>query len=372
VTYSTPIAYSPPESGRFIRASSSPRAPARTALPADRSWSLRCSADNDMVVNTVFSSVSPHCGIAVFNQHLRDSLLPLRVTTLDTNLQHGSHAVAAEATILHYVPSAFSSPHASSRLIELLTSQGPFRRFIVILHGLYRPNERRLMEDSPCPDQELHLRLILQTADVLIALSHSVANVCRAWQSDYSGRARLDIIPHPGLFASPSLAAPSFPPFAFVGGVSRTKKRYDDEALTYIVDRCSEGGALLWAHWTNLPAYAARLPAWRQTTGLLGDSQWSDLISNARVLLCPYQSRAQSVSGLMSEALSVGTPVLATSFDFAREMKTQNPDLVFIDNDLRRWPLLISTLLERRRPRPASIPTWRSFAISISARLRCQ
>lgn len=324
-----------------------------------------------MVVSSVFSSHSPHCGIAVFNQHLRDSLLRFRITTLDANIRHAAHEIGADAAVLHYAPSAFSSSNASSRLLELLSSHADIRTLIVILHGMHWPNERRLMEDASCPDQEHHIRLILHKADALIALSHSVATACRAWQSIYGGNARLLTLPHPGLFApSPPTAAP-LPTFAFVGGVTRPKKRYDDEALTHIADRCSEEGTHLWAHWTNLLPHTAKLQAWRQTTGLLSDTQWSYLISNARVVLCPYHSRVHSVSGIVSEAVSVGTPVIATSFDFALEMQRQTPDLVIIEDDLRRWPHLVNALSTSRRRRPAPIPTWRSFAISLSAYLQC-
>jgi hypothetical protein len=154
-----------------------------------------------------------------------------------------------------------------------------------------------------------------------------------------------------------------------LGGISRPKKDHRSGAIRQLICLCERSGVRIWQHWTNIPQPQLLTHSWRHTSGLLTDSQWSSLVSHAKVVLCPYQTRIQSVSGLISEALSVERFVLATSFELALEMQSRAPALVHIEDDLHRWPSLILQLPSPNGCGSAGIPTWDSFAKCIAQEL---
>jgi len=180
------------------------------------------------------------------------------------------------------------------------------------------------------------------------------------------GRARIVRLDHPGLFVPTTRLTAPRDSYALIGGISRSKKSHADGSIPTLLDLCRRQDVRVWEHWTNLPPSTLVPKAWRQTCGFLSDVEWSDLISHAQVVLCPYQTRTQSVSGLISEALSAHCFVLSTSFDLALEMKARVPELMLIEDNIQCWPALIRQLPHSRRPFDNGIPAWDSFACSIS------
>ena len=267
--------------------------------------------------------------------------------------------------ILHYVPSSFASSEASRALITLLNTRQSTHKLIVVLHGLHSCGENRLLNDTPCPNQAETHKLILQSADSVIALSGSSAKVCNTWRSIYQGKARILRIDHPGLFAQAESVSKTHSSYAFIGGISRSKKIHTNYSISMLLEMCREQGVRVWEHWSNIRPPLRISQAWKQTSGLLSDIEWSGLISNARVVLCPYTTQIQTVSGLLSEALSVGRFVLSTSFELSIEMKLLFPKLVLIEDNIERWPALIQQLPQLPLSITAGIPTWDSFAQSI-------
>ena len=322
-----------------------------------------------MLVNNFYSSASDPCGISIFSRHLRQALSPFGLDLLETNLAIATGASATPISVLQYVPSGFATPETSRALLQLLASRKEADRLFVILHGLHKYGEDRWLDDTACPDQELHINAILQTAESIIALSKSAEVTCNAWQEILGGRASLLRIDHPGLFELPAEAAASHGFYALLGGISRSKKTHTADPIAALLDACRREGVRVWEHWANVQPLAKTAPAWRRTFGLLSDSEWASLVSHALVVLCPYRTHIQSVSGLVSEALSAQRYVLSTSFDLAVEMNRRYPDLVTIDDDLSDWPRLIRHLLPASVHSATSIPTWRSFAESFAKEL---
>ena len=318
-----------------------------------------------MWVNSFYSSASGPCGIAIFSRHLRRALLPLGVNLFETNLRTSTSVVRTLTSLVHYVPSGFASPEASRALMKILISSKDNEKIFIILHGLHQPAEDRFQNDTICPDQERHICSMLQRAEAIIVLSDAAAKACRSWQAQFGGKARLVRLDHPGLFTPPRSAA-TIGSYALVGGISRSKKDHTTDKIGELIGLCENCGIRIWQHWANVQQPQSLRRSWRRTSGFLTDGQWSSLVSHAQVVLCPYQTRIQSVSGLISEALSAERFVLATSFELALEMQRRVPALVFIEDNLHRWPNLILQLPSSGSYGSAGVPTWHSFAKCLS------
>jgi hypothetical protein len=321
-----------------------------------------------MLVNSFYSSVSHSCGVSIFNEHLHVALLPFGINLLETNLRSSTSFTPSLISLVHYVPSGFISSEASIALMQFLTSSKNAETICFILHGLHKHGERRFQKDGICPDQEHHIRLMFQRAESIIVLSNAVAEACRTWQLHFGAKVRIVRLDHPGLFTPMRDAEPDGS-YAFVGGISRPKKDHTSRTIGELIGLCEQSGIRIWQHWTNIPQPKPLTQSWRQTSGLLTDIQWSSLVSRAKTVLCPYQTRIQSVSGLISEALSAKRFVLATSFELALEMQRRAPALVRIEDDLHRWPDLILHLPSSNSYASAGIPKWDSFANCVAREL---
>jgi hypothetical protein len=321
-----------------------------------------------MWVNSFHSSISAKCGISIFSRHLCRALLPLGIKVRETNLRTFTGVARTRASLIHYVPSGFVNAEASRALAHVLLSSKDDEKILIILHGLHGHGEDRFQNDTVCPGQERHIWLMLHRAECIVALSEVAANACRTWQTRFGGKALLVRLDHPGLFATMRRAGTAGS-YALVGGISRSKKDHRTGEIGELIELCENRGIRIWQHWTNVERPQSLRQSWRQTSGLLTDSHWGSLLSHAQVVLCPYQTRIQSVSGLISEALSAGRFVLATGFELALEMQRRVPAQVCVEDNLQCWPDLILQLPSSPSSRSASVPTWDSFAKSIAVAL---
>jgi len=321
-----------------------------------------------VLVNGFHSSSPGPCGIAIFDRHLRAALLPYDVELRETNLLAAMKLVRTQTSLVHYVPSAYANTKSSRALMSLMSSKERDERIVVVLHGLHSRGEDRFRSDTICQDQERHISLFLAKADTIVALSGSVAKALRSWQDWLGGRPRLLRLDHPGLFEMARLNENrAF--YAFLGGISRSKKNHSTDEIGDLVGLCGRRGIEVWQHWTNVHESQVQTRAWSQSFGPVSDLRWSSLVSGAQVVLCPYQTRIQSVSGIVSEALSAQRFVLATSFELAIEMQQRFPALVRIEDNLQRWPDLILQLSSSRARPHASVITWDSFAKHLAQEL---
>lgn len=335
----------------------SPRPPAINGISA-----------RSIAVSEFYSSMAQSCGIAIFSAHLAAAVSKCGISLTSANLRHCSPTTRAPVSLLHYTPSGYVGVEASDSLDQLLTSLARDDKLCVILHGAYINGETRFQDDGISVSQERHLRLIRERADVVIALSDAVGHAFGTWQVG-PDCPRLIRIDHPGLFATPQEQW-NAPPYVFLGGISRPKKNPRSRRIRALVAECEAEGITIWEHWTNLTQPLGVCNSWRNTTGLLPDDRWAALISNARAVLCPYRTRIQPVSGIISEAISARRRVLATSFDGALELQRRFPDLVELEDDLRRWPAILSRAVSPHvRASDTALPTWERFAEAIAGEL---
>lgn len=320
-----------------------------------------------MLVNTFYYSYSDVCGISIFNGHLGKALSRIGISVLNTNLRTTEGSFLAPIGILNYVPGSFASAEAARALIKLLASFRDPQQLFVILHGLHSYGESRFPDGNIYPQHEQHVRLVLERSEGIIALSGSTARAYDTWRVRFGGPGTLIRLDHPGLFKPIGIRSENSD-YALIGGISRTKKVYAAPGISELLDACRCQDIRVWEHWSNVSSTASLQRSWRQTFGPLNDLEWSTLISNARVVLCPYQTKVQSVSGMMSEALSAGRFVISTSFDLALEMREQNPALVFVEDDLHEWPNIIKRL-QGPDDFKCTVPSWNSFAAGVASEM---
>lgn len=324
---------------------------------------MQCSTRLPMHVRNFYSSEADPCGISIFSGHLTRSLQQYNVDLVNVNIRSDPAVEMGNLSIVHYVPSGYSTRDTSDRLMRLIASHHYPCRLIVVLHGMYAPGESRFLDDTTCPDQAVHSLGLLKHAESVIALSSSVASVCRAWNNELGLSTRIVQSNHPGLFIAPHTGSAESFPYALLAGVSRSKKSHSAEAVSALTSLLASNDIRVWEHWTNVEANALEPRSWRQTSGLLSDEDWTSLVANAAMVLCPYRTKVQSVSGLMSEALSAGRVVLCSGFDVAYEMQALAPHHVFVEERLERWPECVRQILSRRNAAAVPpIPTWADFA----------
>jgi glycosyltransferase involved in cell wall biosynthesis len=100
------------------------------------------------------------------------------------------------------------------------------------------------------------------------------------------------------------------------------------------------------------------------------------LIRSADVVVLPYDSREQVTSGVLTEAVAAGVPVVATTFPHAVELLTDGPGILVPHRNPRKLaaavrriltqPALAATLARRGRPLAADL-RWSSVAARYDA-----
>jgi hypothetical protein len=317
-----------------------------------------------MLIYGIHASISEKCGISIFNKHLKQTLCKKGINFETVNIKTSlDYLKNGEWAILHYAPSLYSSEQSSKNLIKLL-NEIDFEKLIVIFHNVYMENEKRFLKDAACPNQEIHLELILKKSYYLIALSETVQANLMSWFSKFNISNNIQRLEHPGLFISKSSLKIDIP-YLFLGGISRPKKNYTNETTYNLIKKCNEKNFRIWMHCTNIEFYNDNnsiLPnVWKMTSGLISDQLWSDILLNTKIVLCPYETKIQGVSGLIAEAISANCHVLTTNFDFAIEMQKKFPSKVIVNNYLEQWPTIVENILIKNDNYHASYCNWIEF-----------
>jgi glycosyltransferase involved in cell wall biosynthesis len=311
-------------------------------------------------ISLVYKSELNSCGIRIFNQRLAAALTERGHSVNECNVAIRSY-VPETITIIHYAPSMWTKDGGELNEIIRRAARG---RLIVILHAMYRPFEDTLFRDIPCPELERHVHAIASKANAIVALSHSCLSAWRRWKNVESSP-KTAVFVHPG--AEP-FGFPQCPerPYVFFGGILRPKKDPRSDRMLSLFSAYRKSGLNVWIHGTNCTnaAQLDDLPVWRTTAGVLPDENWFGILANASAVLCPYETKIQCVSGVIAEAISVGTRAFSTRFPFAREMSHRYPEYVTLEDELEKWPSL-TTPLRRYHPRRPQFPTWSEFADSV-------
>lgn len=318
-----------------------------------------------MTLYGIHSSSSENCGIAIFNLHLKQSLNDKGISLNSINIISDIQQIEnGKKAILHYVPSTFSTEQSSTKLINLLRYRH-FENLSVIFHGVYKKGEDRYLKDAICPNQEIHLELLLRKSTKIIALSKTVEINLKSWLSYFKINKEVLLLDHPGLFTPPDIEMGN-KPYAFLGGVSRPKKNCNNDSIIKLIQKCNKKGLPIWMHWSNYSNYGCReinsKNIWKLSNGLVSDQSWSNMIFNSRIILCPYETRIQSVSGLIAEAISAESYVLSTGFDYALEIQKRFPAMIIVDNNIEEWPHLIENIIKREKQSRINYCTWNEFA----------
>lgn len=309
-------------------------------------------------VDIVYRSRGRSCGINLFSERLGYSLSGLGFRVRQYNLLHQSFKPGAN-TIIHYVPSMWAGDGGA---LERVLKQAEQGHIVAVLHGIYGPREDSYLKETLCPQLHSHIHALGHTAKTVIALSNSCKVVWHQWGGgDFA--AKVVVIYHPGAHR-PMWYNLTKEPYLFLGGISRPKKNIMGERLRNLLFAYSRNGIKVWVHISNSSQDEFYLPVWRLTSGVLPDKEWFSAIAHATAVLCPYETKIQCVSGIMAEAISLGTRVISTDFMFASEMKQKYTELVHVEDDLLKWPVLPQR--EKSSQTLSCFPTWEEFADKVA------
>ena len=299
-------------------------------------------------VSMVYRSQSLGCGIQIFQHHFAHYLRRRGFSVGHCNVAKSGIGEKA-VTVLHYTPHMWA--HHTDILEGVLDAAAPGLT-VVVLHSIHAPHARNYLSETRSPHLRRHLEAMDAVNAVVLSLSTSCTATLESWGIGISRRTVTGM--HPGLFVLPDREC-GRSHYAFLGGVRRPKKDPDSELTRALLEACQRFDIDVWFHATNdadYPALNPDLPVWRRTTGVMDDEGWSAAIARATVVLCPYHTRMQCVSGVMAEAVSAGTAVIATAFPFAEELASAYPDYVRVENDLSLWPGLIGNVSYSSLKRP--------------------
>ena len=234
------------------------------------------------------------------------------------------------------------------------------------MHGMYGPQDLTHGRETRCGDLYSHLESIGRHAGRVIRLSRSCHESYEEWRG--AGIRVVDgpVLLHPGLYSPPQRSTRPVR-YVLLAGIRRDKKDPWDPMTLALLGAYRRHGVRVWVHLTN-GNQEATLPVWRLTYGIKTDREWSNMLTGAALVICPYSTNIQCVSGILAESISVGVPVLATDFAFAREMRGLYPAHVYVEPKLEEWPLVTDKLLGLPLTIPP-FPTWDQFAGRVAAEL---
>lgn len=96
----------------------------------------------------------------------------------------------------------------------------------------------------------------------------------------------------------------------------------------------------------------------------VSDEELFDLVSRSDVVVVPYDNQDQVSSGVITEAMGIGRPVVATRFPYSEELLAPGPGLI-VDHDPESLAAAIRTLVED----PVSYRAAAEAATRLSSRL---
>ncbi len=217
------------------------------------------------------------------------------------------------------------------------------KKIITILHGIYPNYTYSLKADTYNPYIGQQIDLIIKHSSAIISLSQSTFEFLKSWLRPLPGKSSF-ILFHPGFnYIDPNIhnILCHFEEYFFFGGMIRPKKEIRQSDFYTFLTKCKEKSINIWVHDTksiykNIKNEITNI-VWKYSYGQLFTSEWRNLLMNSKMVLCPYNSSLQTVSGLIAESLSLEIKVLSTSFPYAIEMALKYPEFVILDNDIENW-----------------------------------
>ena len=338
----------------------------------------RASAGREPVTVGFVGTYPPtRCGIATFTASLREAMaLPCSgvVALVESagELPFGSEVVGE---LVRRSPASLKQAVAALDRFDVVVVQHEFGIYggkdgcdvldlvrdlrvpvIVVAHTVLNP---------PSPAQRRILEQLARDADLLVVQSQSARSRLFKQHEIPSGRVR--VVPH----GAPSNLSPlpvrdgSRRPVVLSWGLLGRGKGVElgIEALGQLRDLDPPPRYVI--HGQTHPntlaqegeAYRESLLAQAHALGVLGLVEFDDgygdkaallgWIREADVVLLPYRSRDQAVSGVLVEAIASGRPVVATRFPHAVELLSEGSGFLVPHDDARALADVLRTLLTR-------------------------
>lgn len=267
-------------------------------------------------MQTLLVDKNQTCGIKIFNGHLLNFF------------------ERPDVIILHYNPSMWSG---NTDLLRKYLFKYSEKIIVTIIHGIYPKSELTPKYETVNLDIIEQLRSIDYFSELIITLSDTV----KIELENYNLITNIKTIYHPGLFVSDYYDCQKSD-YVFLGGVEREKKSIKTKPIKLLIRTLLESNIKVWYHVSNSDNLSGLDLDIKQTCGYMSDEEWAKTICKAKFVLCPYLSLSHKVSGIVSEALSAGTKILSTGFDYAIEMQKKFPSAIIIENDFNKWASIIN------------------------------
>ena len=276
------------------------------------------------------------CGIKSFDNNLSVGFSKIGIVCKSFDIRDYLSLNKSNIILFHYVPSMYAM-HTDSLQSFLQYFGG---QIITILHGVYPKGQFQLKEDTYNPYIREQINLIIKHSKAIISLSQSTFNFLESWSNPLPYWAR-HILFHPGFNSYKDSTPLNHENYFFYGGMFRAKKNLEEDAFNKLLYKCKNNSIKIWVHDTKA-IYNDRKneitnKIWKYSSGQLSVSNWKGLISNSEIILFPYSTSIQTVSGLMAESISLGKISITTNFPYAIEMASKYRGLIIIDDDVVNW-----------------------------------
>lgn len=236
--------------------------------------------------------------------------------------------------LFHYVPSMYANNNDSLNIFL----KNPNFKIISILHGLYPNNSYSINGDTFNPFVGEQIRLIVEKSQLVISLSNSCLKFLKTWINPLPEKASF-VLSHPGFSNIDKMDDKE--KYFFFGGIIRSKKNVEGLLIKEFLKKCKSSFINIWLHdtkhiYSNIEEELKK-EVWRYSFGEISENEWKKVINNSQMVLFPYNTQLQTVSGMMAEAISLGKAILTTKFPFSIEMAELFPELVMINDDINTW-----------------------------------
>lgn len=311
----------------------------------------------NLQLSTILKIKNKPCGINLFDKTLRKYLLKRGIISscfdID-NIKPSDNGIF----LFHYVPSMYVGQTENISNFFLKTKALK----LVIIHGAYPNQPFEYLSDTKSPDVQTQLDIISKHSDIIICLSNSTTEILKSWEPTVSKT--IETLYHPGLDHTYLITKNTEEQYVFIGGITRPKKDFNSTKHIQLINELAYSGIKVWLHSTiPISINSSLLKVWKYTNNELDRDKWSKTISNASWVLCPYNTKIQTVSGIISESISVGTIVLSTSFPYSLEISKTYLNSIVISDDLNKWSEIILTT--NNKITAPNYPDWNTFTFDL-------
>lgn len=314
-----------------------------------------------MTINTLLIKKNESCGISFFNSNLKKALDENFITVNELCLSKSLN-LKNNVTIFHYVPSMYVN--YTEEIVNLFKSNVDI---ISIIHGVYPNKQFNHLGDTVNQNQRKHIEIISSSSKAIIFLSKSSNMSFKSWFPEKDFKNHFIYI-HPGFSQQNKFIKvnKTNADYVFIGGITRPKKDFKTKPIINLLLSLKDFGIKVWLHSSNAKiSIETEKLVWKTSSGKLSNVKWKEIIFNSRFVLCPYSTEIQTVSGIISESLSLGKRIISTSFPYALELKNDYDKYIIIENNFNIWAKIIKRVWDEQ-PEPNKFYNWDNFRDDIT------